>query len=166
VDETVAALDRDESARTVLVVDVPASASLTLPFAVHLARPGRQVDVGTLSVAPYLLMGSGPSSSVDYFEPDRLELRRDQGFLGSYIERAFEGPHAPFRSGQTVEKSAYTVTVLDAPAGTLHAFLVTLHHPESTLVLRNTGRVLIPLAASSARSQGPAEPPPPPRTRR
>jgi hypothetical protein len=165
VDETVAALDRDESARTVLVVDVPASASLTLPFAVHLARPGRQVDVGTLSVAPYLLMGSGPASSVDYSAPNRLELRRDQGFLGSYVERAFEGPHAPFRSGQTVERSAYTVTVLDAPEGVLHAFSVTLHHPESTLVLRNTGRALIALAASSAGSERPAEPGPPQGTR-
>lgn len=165
VDETVAALDRDPSAETLLVVDIPASTSLTLPYAVRLARPDRHLDVGTLSIAPYLLMGSGPASSVDYPEPNHLELRRDQGFLGSYVERAFEGPHVPFRPGQTVERSAYTVTVLEAPAGTLRSFSVSLHHPESTLILHNTGRALSALAPSSTASEGPAAPSPPSGTR-
>lgn len=156
VEDAVAALDRDESAKTLLVIDVPAGASLTFPYAVRLARPGRAIDVETLAIAPYLLSESGAGSSVDFPAVNRLELRRASGFLGSYIERALEGPHVPFRSGQTVERSAYTVTVLDAPAGTLHSFSVTLHHPESTLILRNNGHDLRPLAPSS-----PPDGPPP-----
>jgi len=145
VEQAVAALDRDGAAKTLLAVDVPAGASLTFPYAVHLARPGRPVDVETLSIAPYLLSGSASDSSVDQSGPDRIRLTRDTGFLRSYIERALEGPHVPFRPGQTVERSAYTVTVLDAPAGTLRTFAVSLHHPESTLVLYNTGHDLRPL---------------------
>jgi hypothetical protein len=77
---------------------------------------------------------------------DRIELSRDGGFLVSYIERALEGPHRPFYAGEVFERSAYTVTVQDAPSGTLRSFVVTLHDPESALVLGNVGSGLGPLA--------------------
>jgi hypothetical protein len=146
VKQAVAALDGNETAETLLVVDVSAAASLTFPYAVHLSRPDRHVDVETLSIAPALLSTSAPASQVDVSPPDRLELHREGGFLRSYIERALEGPGVSFARGQKVERSAYTVTVLDAPEGRLGSFQVSLHHPESTLVLRNTGHDLQVLA--------------------
>ncbi len=144
--EVVAALDRAPSAKTVLVADLPAAASLTFPFAVHQARPERDVKLETLSISPALFRSGGPSSAT-FVARDRLEFERDGGFLTSYIERALEGPPQPFHPGQTVERSTYTVTVQDAPAGTLRSFAVRLHDPETTLVLGSVGDGLGPLRA-------------------
>ncbi len=144
--QIVAAIDRSPAAKTVLVADLPATASLTFPYAVRQMRPERSVRVETLSISPRLLTGDDSPSSASFVAPDELELSREGGFLASYIERALEGPHAPFRPGQTFERSTYTVTVRDAPAGTLRSFAVRLHDPESTLVIGNAGHGLGPLA--------------------
>jgi hypothetical protein len=143
--QAVEAIDRDPSARTVLVADLPASASLTFPYAVRQLRPSTRADFGTLSISPRLLTRDQGPSSARFVAPARVELSREGGFLVSYIERALEGPHAPFHEGQTFDRGSYTVTVLDAPSGTLHSFAVTLHDPGSTLVLGNIGSGLGPL---------------------
>jgi hypothetical protein len=145
ITETVEALDRFPDAKTVLVADLPATASLTFPYAVRQLRPGRDVRVETLSISEHLVTRDSGPSSASFVAPDRLELRREGGFLRSYIERALQGPPVPFRPGQIVERSTYTVTVLDAPAGTLRSFGVKLHDPGSTLVLANVGTGLGPL---------------------
>jgi hypothetical protein len=158
IEEAVDAMDRSAGAKTVLLADLPATASLTFPYAVLQRRPGSTAQVETLSISPHLLSGGDGPSSAAFVAPDRLELRREGGFLTSYIERALEGPHVPFREGQTFERSAYTVTVLDAPSGTLRSFGVTLHDPRSTLVIGNVGHGLGPLtlpAPPPARSGAP-----------
>jgi hypothetical protein len=147
--ETVEAIDHFPGAKTVLMADLPATASLTFPYAVRQLRPETQASIETLSISPSLLTGDTGSSSASFVAPDRVELERDGGFLTSYIERALEGPPRAFRPGQTFERSTYTVTVLDAPAGTLRSFAVRLHDPESTLVLGNVGGALAPLPKST-----------------
>jgi hypothetical protein len=145
VHQAVEAIDRAPLARTVLVADLPAPASLTFPYAVRQLRPSTRADIETLSVSARLLTRDDGPSSARFVAPDRLELSREGGFLVSYIERALEGPHRPFHEGQSFDRHAYTVTVLQAPSGTLRSFAVTLHDPGSTLVLGNMGPGLGPL---------------------
>jgi hypothetical protein len=147
IHEAVDAIERAPAAETVLMADLPATASLTFPYAVQQLLPASHVHIETLSISPSLLGGDSGPSSATFVAPDRLELERPEGFLGSYIERALEGPHRPFRPGQTFERPAYTVTVTDAPAGTLRSFAVRLHDPGTTLVLGNVGGQLGPLSA-------------------
>ena len=78
--------------------------------------------------------------------PDRLVLRRDEGFLHSYVERALAGPRTSFAEGETFEREGYTVTVLEAPDGQLGAFETRVADPAHTLVLRETEAGLVPLA--------------------
>jgi hypothetical protein len=152
------ALDRFPAAKTLLVADLPATASLTFPYALRQRRPESQVQVETLSIAPSLLTDDPGPSSASFVAPGRLELERDAGFLTSYIERALEGPARPFHPGQTFERSTYTVTVVDAPAGTLRSFAVRLHDPETTLVLGNVGGALGPLPSSASAKAGQSPP--------
>jgi hypothetical protein len=145
VERSLAELDRHDAARSLLVADLPAGASLTFPYAIRLLRPGRDLDVETLSIAPYLLSSSGTGTSIDVRGDDHLEFHREDGFLRSYIERALQGPRAPFVPGETVERPAYTVTIVDTREGRLRSFDVRLHDWRSTLVLYNGEDGLRPL---------------------
>ena len=153
--DAVAAIDTAPDATTVLVADLPATASLTFPYAVRQLRPGTSARIETLSVSTSMVTGDTGPSSASFVAPDRLELERAEGFLRSYIERALEGPHRPFSPGQTFERSTYTVTIGDAPAGTLHSFAVRLHDPGTTLVIGNIGGRLGALRYAASAPSGP-----------
>jgi hypothetical protein len=140
-------VDRHAEAQALLVADLPAGASLTFPYAIHLLRPGRELAVETLSIAPYLLSSSGTASTIVFRAPDRLDFRREDGFLRSYIERALEGPHTDFVRGATVERVAYSVTIVDADDGRLRSFAVHLQDPSTTLVLQYGKRGMRDLTA-------------------
>lgn len=146
--EAVRAIDAAPVAQTILLADLPASASLTFPYALRQVRPSLRAQIETLSISPALIGGDEGPSSATYVAADRLELSRDGGFLSSYIERALEGPHRPFYAGQTFERPTYTVTVEDAPAGTLRSFSVRLHDPGRTLVIGNVAGALAALRYS------------------
>ena len=98
-----------------------------------------------LSILPALTGGSAAHSVVTSEPPDRLTLRRDEGFLHSYVERALAGPRTSFEVGETFERDGYTVTVLDAPGGQLRAFEARIADPEHTLVLAESAQGLVPL---------------------
>ena len=146
VDEAAAALDRAPNANLLLVADLPTGASLAFELAVSFARQGRETPVGILSILPALITGSPTQSVVTVAPPDRLVLRRDDGFLHSYVERALAGPRTSFAKGETFERDGYTVTVLEAPDGQLRAFETRVADPAHTLVLRETETGLVPLA--------------------
>jgi hypothetical protein len=55
VRQAVEAVDRAPWAKTVLVADMPATASLTFPYAVRQLRPSTTADFVTLSISPRLL---------------------------------------------------------------------------------------------------------------
>jgi hypothetical protein len=146
IDEAAAALDRAPNANLLLVADPPTGASLAFELAVSFARQGRETPVGILSILPALMAGSPTPSVVTVAPPDRLVLRRDEGFLHSYVERALAGPRTSFAEGETFERDGYTVTVLEAPDGQLRAFETRVADPAHTLVLRETETGLVPLA--------------------
>ncbi|HLK41573.1 MAG TPA: hypothetical protein VKU41_32720 [Polyangiaceae bacterium] len=136
-EEAAAALDRAPGVDRLLVVDLPASSSLAFPQALRLARPNRSLSVDILSISPALR----PSDPADFSQlalpaQDTLELRRDDGFLGTYVERALAGPRASFVAGETIERPGCIITVLDAPGGRLGAFRVNVRDASRTLVLR------------------------------
>ena len=135
IDDAAAALDRAPSATTVLVANLPAAASLAFPHALRAARPDRDVRTEILSITPKLVPSNEDRALVTFSAPAHLELRRDDGFFGSYIERALLGPRPAFRPGETIERAGYTVTVTDASEGKLNAFAVDLRDPARTLVL-------------------------------
>ena len=141
IDDAVAALDRAPRAQRLLVADLPASAALAFPHAVQLARPLRHVEVEILSLLPRVMPDAGDLSTVTFSSPDVLELRRGNGYLESYLERALEGPPLRFHPGQTFARSGYDVTILDvsAAAGRIRSFSVHLLDPEHTLVLAPGG---------------------------
>jgi hypothetical protein len=135
IDDAVAAVDAAPDARRVLVVDLPASAALAFPHAVRLARPARSLDVEILSLVPRFLSSDAGASAV-FSAPDDIELRREGGYLGSYLERAFQGPPVAFHVGETVARPGYEVTVEGADStGHLEAFAVHIDDPKTTLVL-------------------------------
>jgi hypothetical protein len=146
VDEVAAALDRTPDARLLLVADLPTGASLAFQLAVDFARQGRDVEVGILSILPGLSAASGGRSALTVEPPDRLSLRRDEGFLHSYVERALAGSRTSFAKGETFERHGYTVTVLDAPDGELRAFETRVTDPSHTLVLHESDQGFVPLA--------------------
>ncbi len=151
IEEAVAAVDRAPDAKHLLVIDVPASAALAFPHAVRLARPNRQLDVEMLSLVPRVMPDSDDLSSVRFDGPSRLELRRPSGYLGSYLERALEGPPRSFSPGDTIVRSAFTVTVLEGRkdpgggaarvpgAGELDAFSVQLSDAAALVLARSPG---------------------------
>jgi hypothetical protein len=144
-EEAAVALDGAPEAKRLLVADLPAGATLAFALAVRLARHGRPADVEILSILPAMTPGGADRSLVTFVAPDRIELRRDDGFLTSYIERALAGPRTTFEAGQTFERQGHTVTVTDAPGGKLHAFETRLSDPLHTLVLRESEQGLVPL---------------------
>jgi hypothetical protein len=146
IEEAAAALERAPNAKLLLVADLPTGASLAFELAVSFARQGRETPVGILSILPALIAGSPTPSVVTVAPPDRLVLRRDEGFLHSYVERALAGPRTSFAEGETFEREGYTVTVLEAPDGQLGAFETRVADPAHTLVLRETEAGLVPLA--------------------
>jgi hypothetical protein len=137
IEQAGAAIDRAPRATRVLVADLPASAALAFPDAVRLAHPDRQLDVEILSLVPRVMPDADDLSTVAFDAPDRLTLRRPSGYLGSYLERALQGPPVAFRPGDTVQRPGYSVTVIEAgaPPGRLRAFEVKLSEPVETLVL-------------------------------
>jgi hypothetical protein len=145
VEEAAAALDRTPDAKLLLVADLPAGASLAFELALIFARQGRRAAVGMLSISPALSAGGPAASVVTVAPPDRLVLRRDDGFLHSYIERALAGSRTSFEKGESFEREGYTVTVLDAPEGKLRAFETRLSDPAHTLVLGESELGLVPL---------------------
>jgi hypothetical protein len=145
IDEAAAALDRFPQAKLLLVADLPTGASLAFGLAVRFARDGRNADVGMLSILPALTGGDAAHSVLTTAPPDRLTLRRDEGFLHSYVERALAGPRTSFEVGETFERDGYTVTVLDAPGGQLRTFEARIADPEHTLVLAESAQGLVPL---------------------
>lgn len=144
VEEAAAALDRQPDANRLLVADLPTGASLAFELAVDFARQGRDVEVGILSILPSLSAG-GAGSTLTVAPPDRLVLKRDDGFLHSYVERAFAGSRSSFAEGEIFERNGYTVTVLDAPGGQLRAFETRVTDPAHTLVLRESEEGLVPV---------------------
>jgi hypothetical protein len=149
VEEAAAALDRTPDAKLLLVADLPAGASLAFELAVSFARQGRSAKVGMLSIAPTLTAGGSSASVVTIAPPDRLILRREDGFLHSYIERALAGPRTSFQKGESFERDGYTVTVLDAPEGRLRAFETRLSDPAHTLLLGESEEGLVSLGLGS-----------------
>jgi hypothetical protein len=156
VEEAAAALDRTPNAKLLLVADLPVGASLAFELAVSFARQGRSANVGMLSIAPALTAGGSSASVVTIAPPDRLVLRRDDGFLHSYIERALAGPRTSFQKGESFERDGYTVTVLDAPEGRLHAFETRLSDPAHTLVLGESEKGLVSLGLGAKPEPSPA----------
>ena len=150
VEEAAAALDRRPDARFLLVADLPAGASLAFALALRFARHEQTTDVEILSILPALTAGGADRSLVTVTLPDRIELRRDEGFLSSYVERALAGSRTSFRAGETFERPGHTVTVLAAPDGRLRAFETRLVDPVHTLVLGESDHGLIPLMPISA----------------
>jgi hypothetical protein len=144
-EQAAAWLDRSPAAKLLIVADLPAGASLAFALGLRFARHGRDTDVEILSILPALTVTGAKPSVVSVTRPDRVELRRDDGFLGSYIERALAGPRTSFEVGETFEREGHTVTVLDAPGGQLRAFESRLTDPAHTLVLGESEQGLVPL---------------------
>ncbi|MGH7269413.1 MAG: hypothetical protein ACREJ3_03200 [Polyangiaceae bacterium] len=138
IDETASLLDGSPAATLLLMDDLPAAAALAFPHAIKLARPARSVKVEILSLLPRVVPNASDRSIVTFSSPEHLEIRRRGGFLHSYLERAFEGPHIPFRAGQVIDRGGYTVTILDVSGGHIDRFGVHLADPAHTLVLRST----------------------------
>jgi hypothetical protein len=145
VEEAAAALDRAPDTKLLLVADLPTGASLAFEMAVSQVRGGRTVPVGILSILPAFTVDDVARSVVTPSPPDTLRMRRDDGFIRSYVERALAGPRTSFERGETFEREGYTVTVLDAPDGHLKAFETRLSDPAHTLVLGESTTGLIPL---------------------
>jgi len=139
---TAAALEAAPSARLLLVEDLPAAAALAFPHAVRLALPGRDVDVQILSLLSHVMPGPGDYSEVSYPDRGHLVLRREEGFLGSYLERALAGPRPPLQSGDTISRGSYEVHIDDASDGRPHVLAVTLFDPAHTIVVGGTDRGL------------------------
>jgi len=144
-EQAAAWLDRSPDAKLLIVADLPAGASLAFALGLRFARQGRDTDVEILSILPALTTQGARPSLVRVTRPDRVELRRNDGFLGSYIERALSGSRTSFEAGETFERHGHTVTVLDAPGGQLHAFEARLTDPAHTLVLGESEQGLVPL---------------------
>jgi hypothetical protein len=135
IDEATAALDRAPEARLLLVEDLPVAAALAFPHAVRLARPERPVDVEILSLVPRVMPDADDLTVMTFASPDHLKLSRKAGFLGSYLERALQGPPVVFRDGEKFERAGYAVTIVDAPDGRIHEFGVHISDPAHTLVM-------------------------------
>jgi hypothetical protein len=145
IEEAAAALDRAPETKLLLVADLPTGASLAFETAVSQVRGGRTVPAGVLSVLPAFTVQDAAPSVVTASPPDLLVMRREGGFIRSYVERALAGPRTSFAKGETFEREGYTVTVLDAPDGHLSAFETRLADPAHTLVLGESEAGLIPL---------------------
>ncbi len=150
-EEAAAALDASPDAKLLVLADLPTAASLAFALALRFARPDRSSDVNVeiLSIMPSLTAVPADRTVVTFTPPDRLELRRDSGFLTSYVERALAGPRTFFRAGETFERPGHTVTVLDAPGGHLQAFESRLLDPAHTLVLGESREGLVALTPGS-----------------
>ncbi len=135
IDEATAALDRAPEARLLLVEDLPVAAALAFPHAVRLARPQRPVDVQILSLVPRVMPDAEDLTVMTFPAPGHLKLSRSAGFLGSYLERALQGPPVAFRAGERFERAGYAVTIVDAPGGRIHEFEVQISDPARTLVM-------------------------------
>ncbi len=153
IDDAEELLDRAPHARHLLVADLPWAASLAFPHALRLERPERRIDVAILSIGPSLF-GGPDRSTIAFGAPDRLDLRRQSGFLASYFERALAGQRSAFRQGETIDRPGYTVTVLDASNDALRAFSVRLRDPDRTLVMGGAGSGLEWLASESHPPRG------------
>jgi hypothetical protein len=158
IEQAAAALDQAPDAKILLAVDLPAASSLAFPVAVHFVRSGREANVEILSILPALTAAGADRSLVTFPSPDRIVLRRNDGFLGSYVERALGGSRTSFREGETFERPGHTVTVLAAPGGRLGAFETRLRDPAHTLVLAEGELGLVTLRPASG---APASPPAP-----
>jgi hypothetical protein len=155
IEEAVAALDRFPATKLLLVADLPAGAALGFGLALRFVRQGVSADAEILSILPALTASGAERSLVSVVSPDRVEVRRDEGFLGSYVERALSGSRTSFRAGERFERKGYEVTVLAAPGGQLRAFEAHLFDPAHALVLGESDRGLVPLLPSSSPSSVP-----------
>jgi hypothetical protein len=133
-----AALEAAPSARRLLVEDLPVAAALAFPHAVRLATPCRDVEIEVLSLLSHVMPGPGDYSEVSFADPEHLVLHRDEGFLGSYLERALAGPHPSFQAGERIPRDGYEVFVRDASDGRVRTLAFTLLDPAHTLVLGGT----------------------------
>ena len=151
VEEAAAILDVTPDAKLLLVADLPTAASLAFALALRFVRPERNWDVNVeiLSIMPSLIAAPAERSHVTFTAPDRLELKRDNGFLTSYVERALAGPRASYGAGEIFERPGHEVTVLDAPGGHIHAFETHLLDPAHTLVLGEGAHGLVALTPDS-----------------
>jgi hypothetical protein len=151
VEEAAAILDVTPNAKLLLVADLPTAASLAFALALRFARPARNWDVNVeiLSIMPSLIAAPAERSLVTFTAPDRVELKRESGFLTSYVERALAGPRTSYRAGETFERPGHEVTVLDAPGGQIHAFETRLLDPARTLVLGESAHGLVALTSHS-----------------
>jgi hypothetical protein len=145
--EAAATLEAKPDTKLLLLVDLPTAAALVFSVALRFAAAehSADADVEILSIMPSLTASPADRSLVTFAAPDRLELRRDDGFLTSYVERALAGPHPSFRAGETFQRVGHVVTVLDAPRGRLDAFETRIVDPAHTLVLAESGHGLVAL---------------------
>jgi hypothetical protein len=150
IDDATVALDRAPDARQLLVIDLPASAALAFPHAVRLGRPTRTIDVQILSLSPRVMPDATDVSAVAIVAPDRFELRRESGYLNSYLERALEGPMVTWVTGRIVERLGYSVTVSDVDRGTGRpkALAVHIDEPKETLIVRNSAEGLAAISSN------------------
>jgi hypothetical protein len=143
IDQAVAELDSDPGPSLLLIVDLPVTSALAFPHPIRLERAARPVDVEVLSIASDVLAThAGSPTSVECLAPNRLVLRRKgSSFLETYAERAFLGDRAPFRPGDVVERPRFSVRILEASDGLVHAFEIRLHRADlqDTLILQGQG---------------------------
>jgi hypothetical protein len=126
LDDARAALEAAPGTSQLLVVDLPSVAALGFAHALRLERPG-PLRVEILTLAPgFLFADPAPASEVSPLAGDRLLVRREVPYLGSYLERAFLGNRPPFQAGDVVERAGFSVLVREAPQGRLTAFEVRL----------------------------------------
>ena len=158
IDDALVALDGNPAATNLLVVDLPAVSALGFPHAIRLERPERQVQVDVLSISPQFLWGPARARS-EVSIPEKgslLLLRRDPPYLSSYIERAYLGDGTPFHGGEILDRSGFTVRILQAGEGRLEAFELRFRDPESgtRVILQGEGFHLRPLEIALRGQEG------------
>jgi hypothetical protein len=142
IDDALAEIDRDPSASLVLVADLPAASALAFPHALRLERPDRHLEVEVLSISSQFLGGSEtPPARIEQPMPDRLLIRAaGDGYLGSYIERAYLGQRPFPRVGEQFDRPSLSVRVLEMEGPRLRAFEVRLlRPPREVLLLQGSG---------------------------
>ena len=153
IEDAAAALDRAPAARALLVADLPLASVLGFPHAVALARPGRRVEVESLSIAPQFFRADSGFASSIFLREGAVMVRAERApYFGTYLERAFLGSRRLW-PGDRISRPGFDVIVNEATGDRLQAFEVRPRPEMSPLILVGRGFRLTsmqPLAAVSA----------------